>query len=136
MPAGASAPQSETPVPVPPLYAEVIIPRHMARTFTYLIPAGLQNRTRVGSRVLVPFGRSTLQGVVVAVTDRPSAESASKRLREIRSLLDDNGNELSPELLELSRLIAERYLAPWGQCVRLVLPPTQPRRREDKYATD
>jgi primosomal protein N' (replication factor Y) len=83
--------------------------------------------------VLVPFGRSTLQGVVVAVTDRPSAESALKRLREIRSLLDDKGNELSPELLELSRLVAERYLAPWGQCVRLVLPPIQPRRREDKY---
>ncbi|HZS94732.1 MAG TPA: primosomal protein N' [Chloroflexota bacterium] len=133
MPDGVSAPHSETPAPVLPLYAEVIIPRHVARTFTYLIPAGLQNRTRIGSRVLVPFGRSSLQGVVVAVTDRPSAESALKRLREIRSLLDDNGNELSPELLELSRLIAERYLAPWGQCVRLVLPPTQPRRREDKY---
>ncbi len=133
MPDGVSAPQTETPVPVPPLYAEVVIPRHVARTFTYLIPARLQNRTQVGSRVLVPFGRSSLQGVVVAVTDRPSAESALKRLREIRSLLDDKGDELSPELLELSRLIAERYLAPWGQCVRLVLPPTQPKRREAKY---
>ncbi len=83
--------------------------------------------------MLVPFGRSSLQGVVVAVTDRPSAESTLKRLREIRSLLDDKGNELSPELLELSRLIAERYLAPWGQCVRVVLPPTPSKHRGAKY---
>ncbi len=134
MPDGMSAVQPATSVPSPPLYADVIIPRHLARTFTYLVPARLRHRTQVGSRVLVPFGRSVLQGVVVAVADQPPAESALKRLREIRSLLDqDRGPELSPELLELSRLVAERYLAPWGQCVRLVVPPTHPGRRKVRY---
>ncbi len=134
MPDGVSALQPETSVPGPPLYADVVIPRHLARTFTYLIPARLRHRTQAGSRVLVPFGRSFLQGVVVAVADQPPAESASKRLREIQSLLDqDKGAELGPELLELSRLVAERYLAPWGQCVRLVAPPTHPGRRKLRY---
>ena len=42
---------------------------------------------------------------------------------------------MSPSnLFELSRQVAEQYIAPWGQCLRLVLPPTaEPRTQVSHY---
>ncbi|MBI3355633.1 MAG: hypothetical protein HY038_02450 [Nitrospirae bacterium] len=42
------------------LYADVIVPRHIAKAFTYLVPAALAQALEVGHRVLVPFGRGML----------------------------------------------------------------------------
>ena len=47
-----------------PLYADVIVPRHISKAFTYLVPAALQQTLAIGRQVLVPFGRTVLQGVV------------------------------------------------------------------------
>ncbi|MGH7253349.1 MAG: hypothetical protein ACREIE_06065, partial [Nitrospiraceae bacterium] len=127
-----------------PVCAEVIVPRHLNRSFTYLIPARLQPRIRVGSQVLVPFGPSTLHGVVVSVSSHrsergePAHETGGlreRRLREIASLLDETADgALSPPLLHLTRLVAERYLAPWGQCIRLILPASPLATRSLRYA--
>lgn len=110
------------------IYADVIIPRHLARAFTYLVPSGLRHRVQVGSVVLVPFGPGRLRGLVVAIAKHPPATlrtngHATGRFREIVALSDGPFNGvLDPRLLELSRLVSERYLAPWGQCLRLVQP--------------
>ena len=114
-----------------PTFADVLVPRHLRRTFTYRIPAPLRPQLVVGSRVLVPFGPSTIQGVVIALAATPppsfSKPAAVGRLKEIIALAD--GAEASvapPDLLELTRLVADQYLAPWGQCLRLALPPSMP----------
>jgi primosomal protein N' (replication factor Y) len=86
---------------------------------------------KVGSRVLVPFGPSRLQGVIVALSIHPPQGPdipVGSSLRDIAELLDDNGREPDESLLLLIRLISEYYLAPWGQCLRLILPE-QPRTR-------
>jgi len=42
--------------------------------------------------------------------------------------------EVSSNLFQLSRQVAEQYVAPWGQCLRLVLPPTpKPRAKASHY---
>ncbi|HKT35162.1 MAG TPA: primosomal protein N' [Nitrospira sp.] len=107
-----------------PLFAEVIVPRHFAGPFTYLIPPPLQPLLRVGQLVFVPFGRSLVQGAVIALTrDHPPAVPL-ERLRPIRTLAPPGRvGEISPRLLELAKAVAEAYVAPWGQCLRLVLPP-------------
>ena len=51
-----------------PVFAEVIVPRHLAKTFTYLVPPSLVSGIGVGQRVVVPFGRTTLDGAVVGLT--------------------------------------------------------------------
>lgn len=110
---------------------DVVIPRHLYRVFTYLVPAHLQSLVRIGSRVQVPFGHATLQGMVVKFRSHSdhvvnlrgsSAGSHTIRLREISAMADDTDHATPDELMTLSRLIAEYYLAPWGQCIRLVLP--------------
>ncbi len=114
--------------PLPPLYAEVIVPRHLRRSFTYLVPPHLRTcDSLVGQRVLVPFAGNRLHGLVVALSSRPPAGLLSGRLREIVSFATgQTGGEPDAPLLELSRQISENYLVPWGQCLRLVFPPPQP----------
>jgi primosomal protein N' (replication factor Y) len=106
------------------LYADVIVPRHISKSFTYLVPPTLAQQIGVGSRVLVPFGRVMLEGAVVALANELPAEIHAASLKAISSLVqDDQGPLLSPELLELSRKIANYYVAPWGQSLRLVFSP-------------
>ncbi len=106
------------------LYADVIVPRHISKSFTYLVPPILAQEIGVGSRVLVPFGRVMLEGAVVSLAKELPAEIHAASLKAISSLVQDNqGPWLSTELLELSRKIANYYVAPWGQCLRLVFSP-------------
>ena len=106
------------------LYADVIVPRHIAKAFTYLVPRALAQTIGVGSRVLVPFGRAMLDGVVISLNDRLSPEIKSASLREIHSLArGGQAATLPPALFDLSRKIAEYYAAPWGQCLRLIFSP-------------
>lgn len=107
------------------LYADVIVPRHIAKSFTYLVPPSLAPAIRVGSRVLVPFGRVVLEGVVVSLASELPAVIKPASLKEISSLAQDGQSPLlSTKLLQLSRAIADYYVAPWGQCLRLVCSPS------------
>lgn len=106
------------------LYADVIIPRHIERPFTYLVPHTVAHVIGVGSRVLVPFGRVVLEGAVVSLTHELPTGIRAVSLKEIDSLVQDGQNpSLSPKLLQLSRDIATYYVAPWGQCLRLIIAP-------------
>ncbi len=112
-----------------PLYADVIVPRHIAKAFTYLVPVALVQTLEIGHLVLVPFGRGTLEGAVISLSDRPPMGMQTTDLREIRSLAISAADaELSSTLFELSRKVAEHYVAPWGQCLRLVFPASRTRK--------
>lgn len=116
-----------TPPPSEPeaLFADVIVPRHLAGPFTYHVPLSLRSTLRIGHRVLVPFGRSMLQGAVVSLSPLPPKGLALTRLKEIHSRLPEGAaTDVAARLFQLSRQVAEQYVAPWGQCLRLVLPPT------------
>ncbi len=108
------------------MFADVIVPRHLAKTFTYLVPPSLVSRVGVGQRVVVPFGRTTLEGAVIGLTrDLPSGVKVSQ-LKAIASVSDGDGlTGFAPGMFELSRQVAEEYIAPWGQCLRLVAPPAR-----------
>ena len=114
-------------------FADVILPRHLRRTFTYRIPPHLHDTVRVGAHVQVPFGKIELDAVVVAIGREPGAGLRRApgdrvpditKLRAILSVCDGAaGSDIPSDLLILSRMVADYYLAPWGQCVRLILPP-------------
>ena len=111
------------------LYADVIVPRHIEKAFTYRVPPSLAQAIAIGHHVLVPFGRMVLRGVVISLSHHLATETKSASLREIRSLAHDGEtSKLSPTLFELSRKIADYYVAPWGQCLRLILPPMATRK--------
>jgi primosomal protein N' (replication factor Y) (superfamily II helicase) len=128
--------QTVSPRPEPEaLFADVIVPRHLAGPFTYTVPPSLQPTLRIGHRVLVPFGRSILQGAVTALSHVLPHGLDRARLKEIRSLLPEGAAaDVSSNLFQLSRQVAEQYVAPWGQCLRLVLPPApKPRAQVSRY---
>ncbi|MEY4704608.1 MAG: hypothetical protein RL042_804 [Nitrospirota bacterium] len=116
------------------LFADVIVPRHLAGPFTYTVPLPLRSTLRIGHRVLVPFGRSILQGAVIAILHALPHGFDRARLKEIRSLIPEGtATDVSSRLFQLSRKVAEQYVAPWGQCLRLVLPPAPKRRAQASH---
>ncbi len=72
-------------------------------------------------RVRIPFGSEILVGYILGVTSEPDSDSAGKHLKPILARLDDTP-VVSAQLLALARWVADRYLAPLGQCLRLVFP--------------
>ena len=87
------------------------------RTFTYLVSPELQSSVAIGKRVMVPFGNKHLTGIIVglpATTNVPG-------LKPINDILDLKPT-FSPELLALTKWIAEYYLAPWGEVLRAATP--------------
>lgn len=105
------------------VYADVIVPRHIAKAFTYIVPQALVPCVAIGRRVLVPFGRTVLEGAVVALGDRAPRGIEPARLKTIHSLAHGSDDaEPAFARLELSRAISDHYVAPWGQCLRLVMP--------------
>jgi primosomal protein N' (replication factor Y) len=109
------------------VFADVIVPRHLHRRFTYGIPASLRSRIHVGSLVRVPLGPSTVPGVVVTVSpEGPPAPAPARtpiRVRDILAVADESEDGVvPPDTLDLTRQVSDYYLAPWGQCLRLILP--------------
>lgn len=85
---------------------------------------------RVGHRVSVPFGPRTALGVVVGEASDEEVEttlatSGIGKIREIRGILDDPslGPALLPYQVALARDMATRYLAPFVECLKVIMPP-------------
>src|SRR5258708_4125233 len=95
----------------------VALPLPLQAGFSYGLPEGLPPLER-GVRVLVPFGPRRVLGWVRA----PAVEAPGRALKDIVQVLDEAPLVASP-LLDLAAWVAEHYLAPPGECSRLVLPP-------------
>src|SRR5438094_8018305 len=88
-------------------------------TFTYRVPERLAAEIVPGSRVLVPFRKKSLVGVV---TDWVEQAQPGTKLRDVQKCLDLLP-ALTPKLLELGQWIASYYVAPIGEVYRAMLPP-------------
>jgi primosomal protein N' (replication factor Y) len=114
--------QTESASPLP-LYAEVAVPLHVTQTFTYRLPLALREDARLGSRLLVPFGRKRLTGYIVALLHEldPAADLSDAEIKDAEELLDAEPL-LTPEVLEITRWVADYYAAPWGEVLKAALP--------------
>ena len=100
-------------------FCNVALPVPLRTTFTYAIPEGLREAIQPGSRVLVPFRKKSMIGVVVEMAEQPPANA---KLREITKVMEF-APALTPKLIELAQWIANYYLAPIGEVFRAMLPP-------------
>jgi primosomal protein N' (replication factor Y) (superfamily II helicase) len=107
----------------PPQYAEVAVPLRLSQTFTYRLPLALREETQIGARLLVPFGRKLLTAYVVALHQELEAgvELEESEIKEAEALLDAEPL-ISPDVLELTRWLADYYAAPWGEVLKAALP--------------
>jgi primosomal protein N' (replication factor Y) (superfamily II helicase) len=102
-----------------PHYAEVAIPTGVDKTFTYLIPDPLVPVARAGVRVLVPFGKRTLVGIVVDL----QTETSLEHVRPLTDVLDATP-VVQEHLLKLCFWMAQYYMAPLGEILRAAMPAT------------
>ena len=72
-----------------------------------------------GSRVLAPFRKKSLVGVVVEMVETPPEGTKIREISKVLDLLP----ALTPKLIELGHWIAGYYLAPIGEVFRAMLPP-------------
>jgi len=119
-----------------PAVAEVAVLAPVEGLFSYALPEHFSElQLRPGQRVLVPFGRRTLTGILMRITPasqmQPDPEAAAATappasktpvLKPLVELLD-----LEPlipaEILKLARFAAEYYLYPIGEVLRAAMPP-------------
>src|SRR5256885_1614526 len=100
-------------------FCNVALPVPLRTTFTYAIPEPLRDAVRPGSRVLAPFRKKSLVGVVVEFAEQAPPDT---KVRELSKVLD-SAPALTPKLIELAHWIAGYYLAPIGEVFRAMLPP-------------
>ncbi|MBI60214.1 primosomal protein N' [bacterium] len=84
--------------------ASICIFRGVDRTFDYLIPESLQDTLTIGDHVYVPFGKQTLQGLIVAIYNH----SEFKHLKAIINK-SDHLPTLQPELMDWIHWFAKTY---------------------------
>ncbi|MBC7286644.1 MAG: hypothetical protein H5T86_01085, partial [Armatimonadetes bacterium] len=89
-----------------------------SRTYTYVIPSFLQGRVAPGTYVLVPFGPLHRPGYVISLTDT----APPVKLKAIARLLADEPL-VGEQQMAMARWIAEQWLAPVSDAIRLFLPP-------------
>ena len=100
--------------------------------FDYLIPNELHDSVQAGRRVQVPLGRGNRQvtGYCIAVehaggeqpvTKAPREKGRSYKLKPITSVID-GFTLLSAEMLELTKWMADYYIARHGQVLEAAVP--------------
>ena len=100
-------------------YAEVILPLPLYSTFTYGICENDISKVKVGSRVIVPFGRKKFYtGIVSALT--PIAPDGYD-VKEILQVLDDEPILRHPQL-RFWNWISEYYLCAIGDVYKAGVP--------------
>lgn len=112
------------PAHIQPIYAEVAVPVHVAPTFFYRLPVSIRRMGQPGARIVVPFGRKFVTGYIVALhEDLPSGTSLQESdIKEAKEILDVVPL-VTPELIQLTKWVADYYLAPWGEVIKAALPP-------------
>ena len=99
-------------------YVEVILPLPLEGTFTYSVPEQLSERVRMGTRVLVPLGKSkTYTAMAIRTHDvKPDFDT-----RPILQVIDTEPVLLERQL-KLWQWIATYYMAALGDVFKAALP--------------
>ena len=106
-----------------PLTAQVAVSNaafQYDKWYTYLVPEPLSERIRVGSMVLVPFGRASAprMGVVLQLDETAELPSRCKALYDTAP----ETAALTPELLRLVQFLRERTFCTYYEAVKTVIP--------------
>lgn len=100
-----------------PKFANIAFNLPVDSLFTYSIPDHLKNEIKPGSRVLAPFGKRNITGIVTGFTD-------SSDLKKIKSIGDslDTKPIISAEMIEFCRWMSKYYFCPIGEVIFSAVP--------------
>lgn len=98
-------------------------PAHLDQPYDYLVPVTMADEAQPGVRIKARFGRQDVAGYVVA---RQETSDHDGRLMPLRKVVSGE-RVLTPEVLALSRAVADRYAGTLADVLRLALPPRHAR---------
>ncbi len=107
-------------------FAQVGIDSPLRRVFDYRIPDSM-TQLQPGYRVLIPFGKRSIMGIVVKLIEAPSIDAS--RVKSIQSTLDDCPI-FDPESFSLIFWAAKYYQFPLGSALFSALPPALRKAKE------
>ena len=90
--------------------------KNIDKVFTYSVPKEFESKIKLGIRVVVPFGRQTLEGFVVSFINQVDYDT-----KDIIEVVDDD-EILSDELLKLGKIMQEQTLSTLISCYQVMLP--------------
>ncbi len=92
----------------------------MDRPYSYIVPEHFWHLVRLGRRVVVPFGKRKLAGVIVEEGKEEDLKGyAAKEVIDVDMELP----VLPAEILKLTKWIGQYYMCSWGEAARAALPP-------------
>ena len=91
--------------------------KNVDHTFDYNVPLELTNDVQVGKRVLVPFGKQTLEGFVLQINNSTDLDN----LKDIIKVIDEDVI-LNEELLKLGEYISKKTLSTMISSYQCMLP--------------
>ena len=100
-------------------YANVAFPLSVDQVFTYGVPPQLDTVLQPGVRVLAPFRRTKQEGVVVERLDE--TDLASDLIKNVSACLDETPM-FSPDMLALTKWMADYYVCSWGVALYCAVP--------------
>lgn len=101
------------------LFAEVILPLSIPKTYTYRVPYALRSAIQVGRRVVVQFGKSRIYtAIVVDITQQAPERYEAKYLLDVL----DEAPVVNERQLRLWRWLAGYYLCYEGEVMQAALP--------------
>ena len=102
-----------------PQLVQVAVPIPLHQPLIYAVPENLVPLAMPGARVRVQVARKRLVGVILG---HEAAAPEGVNLKPILEVLD-RAPVLNEELLQLARTLANYYMAPPGDVVKVMLPP-------------
>ena len=101
-------------------FVHLALPVPLPGFFDYKIPKNTNlQQLQPGSRVLVPFGRRKICGIILSTSQK--TQVPREKLRFIYEVLDDQPL-LSPELLKIAQWASDYYFHPLGEVIFSFLP--------------
>ena len=108
---------------------EVLVPIPLMEKFSYLPPKS--NRPlKQGARVLIPFGRRTLVGVVWGFIQKESSDN--RKYKHIQNVLDESPL-LDANSIGLAEWSSRYYHYPLGEIISYFFPPSIRKGKEAKF---
>ena len=103
------------------MIAEIILNsnvKQLNRTFDYKVPENMEDKIKIGSRVMVPFAnmKKLEDGFVVNLK-----EVSEFTVKEISAI--DNEELLDENKIQFAKWMSKRYFCNLSDCLKLMLPP-------------
>ncbi len=102
------------------LIATVVLSEGVEKPLDYLVPEAIASSVEPGRRVRVPLGRGNRERLAYCVAVR-HGELPQSPLKSVMGVEDDKPL-LSARMLELTKWMADRWMARWGEVLEAVLP--------------